>query len=254
MVQHVIPNRDFMRENPWIPITAVTLYAILIIYGKHKMKDAQPWNLRKLMALWNLSLSLFSFIGFFRTLPHVIHNLYSYPISNVICDDPESAYGSGMTGLWVQLFVLSKFPELLDTFFIVIHKKPLIFLHWYHHITVLLCCWYSYAASSPVGLFFCFMNYGVHAVMYGYYFLMVMKWKPKWFNSVYITIAQISQMIGGVIITLMGYYFTHQVEGCYVTDNINMAAFLMYGSYLFLFCQFFVKRYLNKGKKKSKKE
>lgn len=54
--------------------------------------------------------------------------------------------------------------ELVDTFFIVIHKKKLIFLHWYHHITVLLYCWHSYVTTSPPGIFFVVMNYGVHAM------------------------------------------------------------------------------------------
>jgi len=40
----------------------------------------------------------------------------------------------GATGLWVQLFILSKIPELIDTFFIVQRKRPLIFLHWYDTI------------------------------------------------------------------------------------------------------------------------
>jgi hypothetical protein len=29
------------------------------------------------------------------------------------CMDPESSYGSGSTGLWVQLFILSKFPYVI---------------------------------------------------------------------------------------------------------------------------------------------
>ncbi len=52
-------------------------------------------------------------------------------------------------------------PELFDTFFIVARKSKLIFLHWYHHVTVLLYCWHSFATRSSAGLFFVAMNYGV---------------------------------------------------------------------------------------------
>jgi hypothetical protein len=67
--------------------------------------------------------------------------------------------------LWVQLFILSKIPELIDTVFIVQRKRPLIFLHWYHHVTVLLYCWHSYATEASQALYFVAMNYSVHAVM-----------------------------------------------------------------------------------------
>ncbi|CAN0512742.1 unnamed protein product [Discosporangium mesarthrocarpum] len=53
-------------------------------------------------------------------------------------------------------------PELGDTFFIVLRKKPLIFLHWYHHVTVLLYCWHSYYEQTTYGLYFICMNYTVH--------------------------------------------------------------------------------------------
>ena len=36
----------------------------------------------------------------------------------------------------------------------------------YHHITVLLFCWHSYATESSTGLYFVAMNYSVHAIMY----------------------------------------------------------------------------------------
>lgn len=46
-----------------------------------------------------------------------------------------------VSGFWSTMFVLSKVPELGDTLFIVLRKQPLIFLHWYHHATVLVYSW-----------------------------------------------------------------------------------------------------------------
>lgn len=146
--------------------------------------------------------------------------------------------------------------ELIDTVFIVIHKKPLIFLHWYHHISVLLYCWHSYVQKSPVGILFCVMNYAVHALMYFYYFLMAIHCKPKWLNAFWITVAQISQMIVGVAVTIVGWILMLRVKipGCWLTSDNNLAALVMYGSYLTLFVQFFVQRYFGKTTHKSGKK
>ena len=142
--------------------------------------------------------------------------------------------------------------ELIDTLFIVVHKKKLIFLHWYHHVTVLLYCWHSYVTSSPTGVFFCAMNYGVHSIMYFYYFLMAIKIKPPW--AMLITTLQISQMIVGVILTVLGFVYVGSSPNCWISTENNRAAFCMYGSYLALFLQFFVSRYFGGKKVKSKKE
>ena len=97
------------------------------------------------------------------------------------------------------------------------------------------------------------MNYSVHASMYGYYFLMAMKWRPKWFNPILITAFQISQMVVGVAVTLMSFYYYKTVPSCKIEAENNTAAFVMYGSYLFLFLQFFVGRYFQpKNFKKQK--
>lgn len=136
----------------------------------------------------------------------------------------------------------------------MVHKKPLIFLHWYHHVSVLLYCWHSYVQKSPVGILFCGMNYGVHALMYFYYFLMAIHKKPVWLNAFWITVAQISQMIMGVTVTIVGWYLMlyRPKDGCMLTRDNNLAALLMYGSYLALFVQFFVQRYFSNQTKLKK--
>lgn len=234
----------WMQAHPMVPVIACLLYGVLIVSGQAYFETRPRWNWRFTMASWNLCLSLFSMMGLIRTLPQLIHNLTHLSFQDNLCADPRITYGSGSTGLWVQLFILSKFPELFDTFFIVIHKKKLIFLHWYHHITVLLYCWHSYVTISPPGIFFCVMNYAVHALMYFYYFLMAVRLKPKCLPPMMITVAQISQMVVGVAVTLMAFYFYKTEPSCFVRAENNAAAFLMYGSYLALFLQFFIGRYI----------
>merc|ERR1719197_2386399 len=90
---------------------------------------------------------------------------------NSMCALPSDTWGVGPTGFWVMTFIYSKIPELIDTVFIILRKKPLIFLHWYHHVTVLLYCWDAYSTMAASGLYFVAMNYSVHAFMYGYYCL-----------------------------------------------------------------------------------
>jgi elongation of very long chain fatty acids protein 6 len=180
-----------MKQNPMVPILAVVTYGVLIVLGQRYFRDKTRWDWRVLMSLWNLGLSVFSGIGFLRTAPALIHIYSHYTVRQNFCFNPEHHCGGGSAGLWGQLFVLSKFPELVDTFFIVIHKKPLIFLHWYHHISVLLYCWHSYVTRAPTSLIFCTMNYAVHSIMYFYYCLMAARCKPKFFHPIYITIAQI---------------------------------------------------------------
>lgn len=94
------------------------------------------------------------------------------------------------------------------------------------------------------------MNYGVHAIMYFYYFLMAVKLKPRWFNSMYITVSQISQMVVGVTIMVLGFILPPKFAGeCAISTENNVAGLIMYGSYLVLFVQFFIQRYQVKGQK-----
>lgn len=102
--------KDWMKANPAVPIVAVFLYGAGIFLGKIYFAKHDRWNWRNALAAWNLFLSVFSFIGVMRTAPALLHNLMNMSLRDNFCEDPSHSWGSGTTGLWVQLFVLSKIP------------------------------------------------------------------------------------------------------------------------------------------------
>lgn len=78
--------------------------------------------------------------------------------------------------------------------------------------------------------------------------------KPKFINAVYITLAQIIQMVAGIIVTGAGCYllwFDKEVaalkgtpDQCQLRMSHVSPVMMLYASYLFLFSQFFVRRYI----------
>lgn len=246
-----LPVLDFMVKNNYvIPVVSVLAYVLFIFFGTMLMKDKKPFDLKLPLAAWNLFLSLFSFYGAVRTVPHMVHRVATLSFEQTVCEHVYSAYGCGAVGFAVVLFIWSKIPELVDTVFIVLRKKPLIFLHWYHHVTVLLFCWNAYVTSSAAGLYFVAMNYTVHAVMYFYYYLMAIRAVPKWFPSWIITLMQITQMIVGTVVVGASFYYYFKGGAIYPPGTCNnqpsnlAAGGIIYASYLYLFVEFAVKRFI----------
>uniref|UniRef100_A0AAQ4RIW1 Elongation of very long chain fatty acids protein n=1 Tax=Gasterosteus aculeatus aculeatus TaxID=481459 RepID=A0AAQ4RIW1_GASAC len=145
------------------------LYAALVFGGQHFMRERPKLNLRRPLMLWSLSLAVFSIIGALRTGSYMLHILTASGFRQSVCDN--SFYSAPVSKFWAYAFVLSKAPELGDTVFIILRKQRLIFLHWYHHITVLLYSWYSYkdqVGGAAAG----FHDHELlwsHSLMYTYY-------------------------------------------------------------------------------------
>jgi len=185
-------------------------------------------------------------MGTVRFWPEFVYTLTHKGVEHSVCN-PD--YTHGVTGCWAWLFILSKVPELVDTLFIVLRKQELIFLHWYHHATVLVYCWFSSKDFSASGRWFVLMNYTVHAFMYSYYAFRAMRFKiPKWVN-IAITSGQISQMIFGIYVNCLAYMKKRRGEACDVTDENITWSFIMYFSYFLLFFHFFYNAYISPSKK-----
>ncbi|CAM37539.1 beta-ketoacyl-CoA synthase [Leishmania braziliensis MHOM/BR/75/M2904] len=120
--------------------------------------------------------------------------------------DAERFY-NGPGTFAVAMFAYLKTPELLDTVFLVLQRKPVSFLHWYHHIVTAIYVWLSSYMPMPSGIFFCAMNYSVHSIMYFYYFLVMMGLRSsiRPFAPV-ITLLQVLQMFIGMYITVYTYF------------------------------------------------
>ncbi|CAE8678033.1 unnamed protein product [Polarella glacialis] len=232
------------REHWYLSIVVSGLYLVLLSAGTAWMKDKEAFNLKAPLAVWNLFLAVFSFCGMVRTVPHLIAMGSEYGFMYTVCRAATISYGNGPAGLWVCLFIFSKYVELIDTWFLVVRKRNVGFLHWYHHCTVLLYCWHAYVWEMPTGIYFVAMNYSVHAIMYLYYFLAaVMKRPPKW--ALLVTIVQLVQMAIGITITVIhiATMMNRTVPNCDGHLPNLAAALCMYASYFMLFAQFLFLRY-----------
>ena len=239
------PKFDKYMKEHWGDCFVYSFIYVLVVFGTKRWMEKRPrYDLRPYLAVWSSILAVFSIFGTIRTLPELITALKYHGLEYTICN---KSYFEGVTAFWCATFTLSKVVELGDTLFIVLRKQNLIFLHWYHHITVLMYVWYSYPGhGAPFGRWFMCMNFLVHSVMYSYYALKAMRLfaVPK-FVSMFITFLQIAQMIIGCTVTYWAY--TMQKEnriGCHVNKKTVDYGMLMYLSYFALFSHFFYNAYI----------
>jgi len=243
-----VPTVEWMSNNYQLSFGIVLAYLALCHFGPKFMAHRTPLNLRWQLFGWNLLLSLFSILGTSHTLVEMIKLLWNNGLYDSICDSCSSVSPSSAYFAW--LFVLSKVVELGDTAFIVLRKRKLIFLHWYHHCTVLLYTWYSYSEYIAPARWFVVMNYTIHSIMYTYYAVKSLHFRIPRGVPLAITTLQLSQMVVGIVINIYAYLIKLQNIECNVSKQNLEISFLIYGSYALLFWHYFRNSYLtDKGNK-----
>ncbi|GAB64581.1 elongation of very long chain fatty acids protein 3 [Plasmodium cynomolgi strain B] len=252
----------------------VLLYLLMCKYGPTRMKNRKEFDLRRLLILWNTLLALFNLIVVVKLTPVLLHITSNYTFTGLLIIPPIYTCAFGIPGLWVSLFVLSKFVELLDTLLLILRKKKITLLHWFHHSTVLLYTWHTYYAELPAAFVFTFINSFVHTIMYSYYAMATVYRKPLSWN-IFVTLLQIFQMVVGVLLTVYCLYITYTYRfssywdlrsikkiqhkftfdyGHYISRTNVVYAVLMYLSYLFLFGKYFYDSYVCAPSKRLHKE
>ncbi|KAM6184792.1 very long chain fatty acid elongase 3 [Rhynchocyon petersi] len=248
-----IIDLSFLLEYWTTSFTIAFIYLLLIFVGQNYMKTQKGFNLQRPLILWSLGLAIFSIFGAVRTWSFMgtvildVNPKYSVCYTS-FADHPTIRF-------WSVVFVLSKIIELGDTAFIIFRKRPLIFVHWYHHSTVLIFTSFAYNRKIAAGGWFMTMNFGVHSIMYTYYTLKAAKMNPPKTLSMLITSLQILQMVLGSAVSILNYTWRHE-PGCSSTTMEQLFwSSALYSTYFVLFAHFFCQAYLiPKVKNKTKSQ
>lgn len=244
-------NNNYTHILPW---TAIVIY-LFICFKLPKMIPKEGYNVMSIQKWWNLGLTIISiFLVLGMGIPYFTY-CSKWGFWYCHCDPLRKLARPGIHIFCANIFTLTKYIELGDTLLLVLKKpdRKLGFLHWYHHITVLLFTWYAQYWEWPLGFYFSIINATIHSFMYFYYFLTCIGIRPHW--DIFLTIAQIAQMCIGLIavsVWAVRYLVWDEKCACKNPPLLMISCVIMYGSYLYLFAQFFINRYIRQSHKTKK--
>lgn len=226
-------------------IFACVLYLYSVYSYKKNYKKQEIINkniINKILFVgWNLIASVFSLLCFVESVSNASNELITNGFYNHICDS-TILYKYPSYGIFA--YVITKPLEFIDTFLLMLYNKPIIFLHWYHHVLTVLNV--LFIAINPIrhssmGIWFGLINLFVHTIMYLYYALTAFKNPFNGFLrriSFIITIIQLLQMF-------IGTYIVYSSTWC-INATENKYEIILYGgmyfSYIILFSNLLFKK------------
>eukprot|EP00123_Amoebidium_parasiticum_P019377 comp24818_c0_seq1/m.46890 comp24818_c0_seq1/g.46890 ORF comp24818_c0_seq1/g.46890 comp24818_c0_seq1/m.46890 type:complete len:268 (-) comp24818_c0_seq1:534-1337(-) len=215
------------------------LYLVIRFGGEAAMKNREAMNFKFVAMVSNAILTLGSLWMFLGIGYHLVINFAANDWNpNLLICDPELKLQQGMD-LYIYAFYLSKFWEYIDTILLILNKKEVIYLHWFHHFITPSICWaawhYPYASAwmGPI------TNAGVHVIMYAYY-TMTYFGLSRWVGK-YITKLQIVQFVfnlGIFTAIFTNYIFWQGHDKCGGHAPAQVYCYANYLYFLFLFIRF----------------
>ncbi|KAF8363219.1 hypothetical protein PRIPAC_90142 [Pristionchus pacificus] len=203
--------------------------------------------------IWNLSIALVSGVCASVMTQEYFTSTFSKGFYASLCSTRDTFY-AGNTGRAVFVLIFARLPEFIDTIFIVLRKQPLLFIHYYHHAFTLCYTWYTYSSACPSARHAIYVNALIHTVMYSYYFLTTLKIRPPAIVARCITLGQIVQFV------YILYAFAHVTvvwvvlqKPCEIDATSLSLTWFMDLSYLYLFIDFYLRKYRKKTTEKTKK-
>eukprot|EP01100_Stratorugosa_tubuloviscum_P014939 TRINITY_DN828_c0_g2_i3.p1 TRINITY_DN828_c0_g2~~TRINITY_DN828_c0_g2_i3.p1 ORF type:complete len:285 (+),score=85.09 TRINITY_DN828_c0_g2_i3:138-992(+) len=245
------PYKEYIENFEWVhgetpltsytwPITACIAYVVILILCVLFFKNRNPLRIKPIIAVHNLGLCIFSLVFVFAQGLEIIKQFKDNGFEGLFCDSGRN-WVNGPFYFYIYIFYASKYYELLDSVFLAVTKKDLIFLHVYHHPATLVLCYFSADTYLTPQWICSFANGSVHTIMYFYYFLATVGQRPWWRK--YVTKIQIFQFFVDIgLNSVMGYYLLTGHKCTAGWGPFSMGQFILI-SYLLLFIVFYRKNY-----------
>ncbi|CAO3576623.1 unnamed protein product [Absidia cylindrospora] len=227
-------------------VLSCALYFLVIFGGQYLLKRLpafKPQVLKLPFQIHNALLTIVSgallMLVVEQTLPKYHANGFFHTICKADAWDQKSE-------LIYYMNYLVKYWELLDTVFLVLKKKKLEFLHYFHHSMTMVLCYTQLGGKTPVSWVPIALNLSVHVLMYYYYFRTASGAKIWW--KKHLTTMQIVQFVidlGVIYFCFYTYYaYTYHpslpnLGTCTGTEVSALSGCALLTSYLFLFINFY---------------
>ncbi|KAL8290158.1 hypothetical protein RQP46_003097 [Phenoliferia psychrophenolica] len=238
-----------MSTNTSVSAT-LAIYLAVIFSGQHLMKNYKAFKLQNLFMLHNVLLSAGSGILLLCMVEELIPVIAREGLYGSICS--KSAWTPRLEQLYIINYYF-KYWELVDTLFLVAKKKPLKFLHYFHHSNTALLCFVQLNGRTSVSWVPITINLAVHVLMY--YYATAAGYTITW--KKYITTMQISQFVIDLVVVYFASYnlfasrYASGLPHCGKCSGTEGAAIFGCGlltSYLFLFIAFYRATYKPRSK------
>ncbi|KAG1801629.1 GNS1/SUR4 membrane protein [Suillus plorans] len=242
--------------STWPVVTTALASYLAVIFGiREIMKDRSPQRLNTLFRIHNAFLSIGSLILLVLMMEEVGSIWLTNTTYGTMCD--ETSWTERLE-FYYMINYYFKYIELFDTVFLALKKKPLAFLHVFHHSATALLCFVQLNGKTSVSWVVISLNLAVHVIMYYYYFATAGGAKIWW--KKYLTSMQIIQFIIDIVIVYFGTYqhyaATHyhhlpHWSNCAGTETAALFGCGLLTTYLGLFINFYIQTYKKsaKGKK-----
>jgi len=205
-VDRLLADCDMQLEAGIVLLIAF-LYLLLVFRGPELMKYRPPYGLETSLFYWNLANSLFSFAAFLVSGSCVVYSIFNFgfwrSLDKVRWENDEICRTFGFA------YTISKGVEFGDTIFLILRKRNVEFLHWFHHWLTYLVVWKWWDETHGMdGLarYLAGANVFVHFIMYGYYAAKSKNWITAEWVPMCITALQIVQMTYLCIGINLGYH------------------------------------------------
>jgi len=243
--------------STWTAVGAALVSYLAIVFGTREvMRSRPPLKLNAPFRAHNVFLSAGSLVLLVLMMEEILPIMWNEGIFAAMC---AATSWTSRLEFYYMINYYFKYLELLDTVFLALKKKPLAFLHVFHHSATALLCFTQLNGKTSVSWVVISLNLSVHVIMYYYYYASAGGAKIWW--KKYLTSMQITQFIIDLFVVYFGTYshvtYLHypslpNMGNCAGTESAAVFGCALLTSYLGLFINFYIQTYkapVKSGKK-----